>query len=374
MQTSARVAILGGGNGAFATAADLALRGIEVRTLEDPTFEAGIKPVVESGGIQLESQGVKEIPSGFAKIPLVTTDPARALDGAEVILYVVPDYAERPFTERILSFLNPSQLVVHFCGLLGGALEFANVLRARGVRRMPLIAETEALIYGGMKSGPTSVRIVGRKAGLAVAALPAAHTGRVMERLKPLYPDFTVTVNVLETGLRNTNPIGHVPTMVHNAGRITPTAGRFRFYWDGIPESVGRVIDGLDRERVQVGRALGLHLPTTRVRLLDWYGGQGAAGETVGQVMATNPAYESAVAPQTLNHRFLTEDVPFGIVPFEALGLSLGVPTPVTSALITLSSELAGTDYRSQGRNMKALGLEGLSPKEIERLLAQAID
>jgi opine dehydrogenase len=152
---------------------------------------------------------------------------------------------------------------------------------------------------------------------------------------------------------------------------MTESNPRFRFYWDGIPESVGRVMEGLDRERVQIGQALGLRLSTTRERLLDWYGGQGATGETLGKVMATNPAYESAVAPQGLDHRFLTEDVPFGIVPFEALGMSLGVATPVTSALITLASELCGTDFRALGRKLKALGLEGLGPKEIEGVLAR---
>jgi opine dehydrogenase len=369
MGTGVRVTILGGGNGAFAAAADLALRGLDVRILEDPSFAASLTPVVESGGIHLESQVPKDIPSGFARIPLATSDPALALDGADIVLYVVPAYAERPFTERILPFLNPGMLVVHFCGLLGGALEFANFLRCRGVRGMPLIGETEALIYGSFKSGPDSVLVSGRKAGLAVAALPAGRTEQVLERLRPLYPDFTAARNVLETGLRNTNPIGHVPTMVHNAGRITASSPRFRFYWDGIPESVGRVMDALDRERVLVGQALGLQLPTTRERLLAWYGGQGASGETLGKVMATNPAYESAAAPHSLSHRFLTEDVPFGIVPFEALGTTLGVATPITSALITLSSELCGTDFRSQGRNLKALGLEGLGPKEIEQRL-----
>jgi opine dehydrogenase len=373
MSTNTRVTILGGGNGAFAAAADLALRGAEVRLLEDPAFAPGITPVVESGGIRLESKVAQDIPPGFAKISLATTDPALTLDGAQIVLSVVPTYAERAFTERIIPFLKPDMLVVHFCGLLGGALEFANVLRSRSVRQVPRIAETEALVYGGFKAGPNSVLVSGRKAGVAVAAQPAGHTPQALERLKPFYPDFIAAKNVLETGLRNTNPIGHVPTMVCNAGRIAPSNARFRFYWDGIPESVGRVMEGLDRERVQIGQALGLCLPTTRERLLDWYGAQGATGETLGKVMATNPAYESAVAPQSLDHRFLTEDVPFGIVPFEALGMSLGVPTPVTSGLITLASALCGTDFRSHGRNLRALGLEGLGPKEIEGILAHPL-
>ena len=52
------VAVLGGGNGAFATAADLALRGFTVNLLEVPQFAENIAGAREAGGIEFENRGV----------------------------------------------------------------------------------------------------------------------------------------------------------------------------------------------------------------------------------------------------------------------------------------------------------------------------
>jgi opine dehydrogenase len=132
---------------------------------------------------------------------------------------------------------------------------------------------------------------------------------------------------------------------------------------------VGRVVEGLDLERILVGEALGLSLSPTRSRLLEWYGTQGASGETLGEIMATNPPYEAAMAPQTLFHRFIIEDIPFGLVPMEEFGHSLNIPTPIASSLITLSNELLGRDLRKEGRNMQRLGIAGLSPQELKAMI-----
>lgn len=368
------VTVLGGGNAALTAAADLTLRGFETRLLESREFGANVRPVMEAGGIQMDNPKVALAGSGFAKVSLTTTDAAAAMDGADIVLFAVPAYAEKYFTELIAPFVRPEQLVVLFCGNFGGALEFAHALRSKGATRLPLIAETEACVYAGQKSGPAAVRLGGRKAGVAIAALPSTNTEEVLERIRPLFPDFAAATNVLETGLSNTNPVPHVPVMVLNAGRIDSSVPQFRFYADGITEAVGRVAAALDRERLAIAEVLGFHLSSTRDRMLDWYGDQGASGETLGTVLRTNPAFQSAMAPQTLEHRFLLEDVPFGLVPLEALGRSLGVATPVISALLTLSCELLGSDYRSQGRNLVSLGLDGLSPSQIKGVLRGSRD
>lgn len=369
MRSRPSVAVLGGGNAAFTAAADLTLRGFDTRLLESPDFRMSVQPVVEAGGIQLDNSKVAQCGSGFAKVSLVTTDAAAAINGADIVLFAVPAYAEKHFTELIAPVVRPQQLVVLFCGNLGGALEFAHALRSRGAGQLPLIAEAEACVYAGQKSGPTSVRLGGRKAGIAIAALPSMKTEQILELIRPLFPDFVAASNVLETGLRNTNPVPHVPVMVLNAGRVDASIPPFRFYADGITEPVGQVAAAVDRERLAVAEALGLHLSSTRDRMLEWYGDQGASGETLGTVLRTNPAFQTAMAPQTLEHRFLLEDIPFGLVPLEALGRSFGIATPVITSLLTLSCELLGTDYRLHGRNLASLGLGNLTPLEIGDLL-----
>jgi len=102
---------------------------------------------------------------------------------------------------------------------------------------------------------------------------------------------------------------------------------------------------------------------------LEWYGHEGAKGNTLQEVLSTNPVYAKDYAPATLQHRFLLEDIPYGMVPMESLGKLTAIPTPVTSAIITLACELIQVDLRSKARDLKGLGMGRLSPEELKKIL-----
>jgi opine dehydrogenase len=72
-----------------------------------------------------------------------------------------------------------------------------------------------------------------------------------------------------------------------------------------------------------------------------------------------------------VNTRWLTEDVPFGLATWSALGASAGVAAPVMEALITLASAVLGIDFRSSSRSLAELGLAGLTPSEMLSLVGQ---
>jgi opine dehydrogenase len=51
------------------------------------------------------------------------------------------------------------------------------------------------------------------------------------------------------------------------------------------------------------------------------------------------------------------EDVPFGLVPLEAVGLYFGVDMSHTTLIIDLANKLLDVDFRAQGRNLENLGM-----------------
>jgi hypothetical protein len=53
----------------------------------------------------------------------------------------------------------------------------------------------------------------------------------------------------------------------------------------------------------------------------------------------------------------------------ESLGKVIGVPTPVTSAIVTLACELTQIDLRSKARDLKALGMGQLSLEELKNVV-----
>lgn len=366
---SPRVAVMGGGNGAFITAADLSLRGFDVSLCEAPELESNIGAVREKGGIELEVRNNLNIPSGCARLHTVTVNVGEAVKDRDVILVVVPAFAQRRFAELLAPVVSPEQIVVLTPGNFGGALEFNHIFRHLGLGQLPVLAEFECMIYSGFKGGPASAWVSGFKQGLKVGTFPGRDVTRVYDLLLRLYPDLRCADNVLETGLSNINTVVHAPILILNAGWVETTGGKFLFYWDGCTESVSAVVEGVDDERLAIGRALGLNLTPSIDILRSWYGHQGAGGATLGEVLRTNPAYEWDTAPGQLAHRFLLEDIPYGMVPIETLGELLNVPTTTISAVIDLSCALLRRDLRTGARDLKRLGLEGMNGPAITKFM-----
>jgi len=64
-------------------------------------------------------------------------------------------------------------------------------------------------------------------------------------------------------------------------------------------------------------------------------------------------------------HKYVTEDVPCGLVAMSGLGDAVGVATPVIDGLIALSSAMLGRDLTAEGRTLAALGLAGKNREQI---------
>jgi opine dehydrogenase len=365
MANGLTITVLGGGNGAFITAADLSLKGHRVTLCELPHLGKNVEGAMRDLAIELQVIGDPGLQPGIARLENVTTDMKTGLSRAEVILMVVPAFAQKPFAEACAPFLEDGQTVVLTPGNFGGAVEFAQVLAAKGKGQKVLIAEMECMIYSGFKSGPALAWVSGYKRGLRLAAYPGRDTEKILETMHAIYPDLRPARNVLETGLRNINTVVHAPIVIHNAGWIEKTKGNFLFYWDGCTPGVARSAEAVDRERIELGRRFGFTLMSMLDVSLEWYGHEGARGTNLYEVLSTNPAYVKDDAPSTLHHRFLLEDIPYGMVPMESLGLLAEVPTPVTGAMITLASELTQIDFRSRARDLKSLGLENLGADEL---------
>jgi opine dehydrogenase len=358
------VCILGGGNGAFAYAADLKLKGSRVSLYELPEFYNNIAGASKDGGIKLEVRGNLGPNPGFAKIDLITSDIKAAVEGAEIIFLVVPSFAQKSFAKVAAPHLVDGQIVVLSPSNFGGSIEFANIMEESGNTANITIVETECMMYSGFKDSPSSVWISGYKLGMKAAAYPASKTAAAMKIINQVYPEWEPAENILETGLRNVNTVFHAPIMVLNAGRVE-SPEEFLFYWDGCTPSVGRVVETVEKERLAIGKALGINLTPNLQVLIDWYGHSGCKGTTLTEAMATNPVYKWDTAPKSLQHRFILEDIPYGMVPMESLGKAVEVSTPATTAIIELSSILVGKDLRAEARDLNYLGIAHLGATEL---------
>lgn len=358
MKKAKKYTVIGAGHGGKAMAAHLALMGIEV-TLYNRTFDH-ISAISARGGIDLESY--EGGPHGFGELSAVTSDIKKAITGADVIMVVVPSSAHKDVSALMAPHLQDGQTIILHPGRTCGAIEVDKVLRDQQCKAEVTVAETETFIYASRSDGPAQARIFRIKDAIPLAALPATRTKAVLELIEDAYPQFIDGLNVLSTGLNNMGAIFHPALAILNAGRIESTHGDFRFYVEGVTPSVARVLEVLDRERVTVASALGLRARTAMEWLQLAYN---VTGANLDEAIHGQSGYYDIMAPSTLNHRYIFEDVPMSLVPIAALGQFYGVSVRGIDAIIRLSCLIHGTDYWRRGRTLDKLGINGLSVGEL---------
>lgn len=363
------VAVLGAGNGGCAAAADLAARGYDVRLYN--RSRARLQPLLDRGG--LERHG--EIGEGFVPLDVITDDIRLAVGGADLVMLTVPISAHPFFAEQLASLLESDGMVFLNPGHMGGGLFLAHEIHRLTGRRDVRTCEVSTLSYACRMNGPDSVNVMARMHRLPFAAFPGRHRDDLFELIEPLYPQLAPAGNVLETGFMDINAVEHPPQIICNAGWLEHTRGDYLFYYEGTTPSVGRVIDVLDRERLAIAEAAGI--PTEPFVALFH-----AMGYTTERAVEEGTAYAALQdsspnrwikGPPSLDHRYLHEDVGWGLVPWSELGRTLGVGTPLMDALIAIGSALNGRDYAAEGLTLDRLGLAGIAAEELAGYLWNGI-
>ena len=206
------------------------------------------------------------------------------------------------------------------------------------------------------------------KGGLFLAAIPALHTNNVLDKVRDVYPTMSKAKNILQTSLQNGNPVIHPAITLMNVALIERTKGDFDFYQDGVTPAVGRLVEAVDRERIAIGKKLGVEvIPDPELGVIQGY----MTEATYDNGFVTAPGFAGVKAQSSLDYRYFNEDVGYGLVFIQKLGEQVGVATPVMSAVITLVSLLMNRDYSGEAmRTMETLGLSKYTVGELEKLLA----
>ena len=354
-----RVAVLGAGNGGVASAFDFAQHGHEVSLYAPPEFGANVVAVDKAGGITASGDL-----HGFAPIRYAGYDAAEAMAGAELVVLVGPAYSTEPLAAVAGPHLTDGMAVLICPGSCAGAIAFK---RAAGIElddERYIVGETSTLPYAVRVTDPGVVNVFLKlTTGVYLAGLPRAGTDRLYGLVSDVWPAVEKAESVFQTTLQNGNPVIHPAVTLLNAGLLERTGGDFLFYEEGVTESVGRLIEAVDKERLAIAGALGVTIlsePALGVR-------QGyMLEENYSTGYSTAPGFLGIGAQSQLDHRYLTEDVGYSLILLTDLAARLGVPTPLMDAVIAIASIVLARDFRGEGmRTMSTLGLDGMSREEL---------
>ena len=357
-----KVAVIGSGNGALAVAFDWAQHGHTVSMANHPEFSHHIDPVCQAGGITATGDL-----KGFAEIAYAGHDAARAMEGAELVLAVGAAFATETIARTVAPYLTPGQAIIVLPTSCAGSAAFKATAGIDITNTDYSVGETSTLPYAVRTTGPAEIHFFKKiDGGFYVAGLPRSGTDQLYDILKEVYPFVEKAGSIFQTTLQNGNPVIHPAVTLLNAARIKQTAGDFEFYWEGVTPAVGDLMQAVDKERLAIGKALGVEvLPEPTLGVMQGY--NSADNYTTGY--STAPGFKGIKAQDKLDNRYLTEDVGYTLIFLTELAERVGVPTPVMNGIIDISGVLLHRDFRSEAaRTLAGTHLDCFTPAELTAL------
>ncbi len=350
-----RVGIAGAGSIAFGTAALLEKLGHKA-TLWSPS---GTGTLALTEGVSLTAEGAVE---GVFD-PAVAHSAADLVSGADAIVIALPAYGHRFVLDEIAPHLAAGQVVIFSSHTSFGALYLSSLLAARGMS-VPIVAWGTTIV-SGRKLGPALVQVNTIRKQVDLATVPASESARGHAVCKALFGEhFVDRGSLLAIALSNLNPQNHLGIALGNMSRME--RGESWIQAQNVTPNIGRLLETLDRERLAIAEKLQLevrdifqhfhlsfHVPVSNISQMNQEMHQAGHGGT---------------GPATADSRYVTEDVPFGLVVTAQLARLAGCPAVLHESGIRIFSAMYGRDFEGENNILPELGLERLDLEGLDAL------
>jgi len=362
-----KIAVLGGGNGSFAAAGDFAMQGHDVRLWRRDAAQVAQHRADGSRITVKDFNGRHE-----AKLALVTTDIAEAVQGAELILCPAPAFAQGDIAAALAPHLRDGQ-VVFLPPATFGTMIFAKAAYDAGNRANASFAETGTLPWLTRKHGPFEVAITIRAKRLPIGVFPLKNAGHALDVVGHAFPGVIEPCgDALSGALMNAGPIIHPPLITMNAGPIEHFE-RWDIHKEGTQAAIRRVTDALDAERIAVREALGYggpHFPLAHHYAKEgeiWMYGRGSHD----RLTDSGDWRERLVLTE---HRYMREDLRLGLSLLVSVAELADIATPLAKAFLAIGGTICGEDFVTHGRTLSSLGLGKLNRAQLQTLLREGFD
>ena len=374
------LAICGSGNGAHALAVVASQHHdgpIDWLVGSEEKADA-IRRAVASPG--LRSTGVIE--SAAERLRTISADPAEIIPAADLILIVVPAFGHAAVLRRIGPHVADGAAIGCLPTRGGFEFEAAALASTSGGPRRIFGVQTLPWSTRVVTLGET-VNIGAAKAEVVVGSLPIGDTATIADQLARIVGTRLVPSRTfLALTLGNPGQYIHPGLMYGHFrsydGRPCAQADVPMFYLDASDE-MGQIVEGLSDDAIRVARAVeaasanALDLSEV-IPVHEWlrrsYAHVTGDTSTVATCFRTGPiqarrapvveSQPGAFAPD-FGYRYLSEDVPYGLVVTRAIAELAGVATPMIDEVVSWAQSVTGREYlvggRIAGRDAKELPL-----------------
>ena len=360
-----KVTILGAGNGGVTAAYHLSMMGKEICIYDAVPFDTQIKAINSKGGItavdKLHEHAMNF--SGFQKICKATTNIKEAADFSDIIIMICPSFAQELFFNSILPHLKDNHIIVLLPGNYGGMV----LTKIKNEKRPELkihFADAITIPWACRIVSDAEIAIMGIKSFLPLSVFPKENSEIVKEKLENIFPiPLKFLPDPITAGLENINFGGHPLLSTLNMGLLENFNGEFNYYKDCCSTATAKAAAVMDIERLKVGSAYKLSLKTELDAMNDLYD---SSYKTVYDFNRDSVTHSKITnSPNSSKSRYITEDVPYLLVPCYELAKLAGFKVPIVESCIHIASAYNDEDYFTTGRTVLKMGLTGKSLEDI---------
>lgn len=299
----------------------------------------------------------------------VTSDPAQAARRCDIVILSLPAFLHARYLAALAPHLADGCVIVGLPGQCGFEFDVRQALGERIERfgvvsfdslpwicriiefgKKVWIAGTKEVITGAMRGDLAETRI--------------ADPLSTLRRLLGEPPRLVVSGHLLGITLRSPNATNHPPMMYSRwkdwdgAALESPP-----LFYETIDERAVSLLGEINREVLATAERIVAEHPEADLSQVipgyDWeiasYGPVITDKTSLMTAIRTNSGYRGIEHPMIsvaqgkfapdFGHRFLTEDVPFGLVVIRGIAEIAGVPTPGIDAVVSWSQERLGREY-----------------------------
>lgn len=359
-----KIAVVGAGNAGCAVAADMAYRGLDVtliktsNAMHDDNFDflqkndgkMTLMDFGENGSMNPQDLEATE-KVGF--ISRVTRDVSAISEMDVIIIFIQTNYHEQ-LIKRIAPYIVDGQIIL----INPGYLSTAYMLKYCGEKHITVVEAQSSFIDGRIME-PGKFKVGFRNVRNPLGVYPSHNMEYAKAKLDKLGFPFHYMNNVVGAALHNPNMIVHTIGSILAIPMIDAMGGDFCMYHRSFTEHTWNVLEKLDSEKMDVLEKLGFErMPYVEACKFRNSMDDSQDAKAVFFGYAAMPT--RAKGPVNVNSRYITEDVPQGLVMLESLGKALDVKTPIATALIDIASAALESDFRSVGRTQERLGRENI--------------
>ena len=367
------ITVCGGGNGAHALIGTLLLRDNRIQIRLYLPIEEERSRFAEAISCQpsFELRVTGKVYSVASKRIHVTADPKEAARSS-VIIMVVPAFAHEPILLQLAPYLTKENTIAALPARSGLEYQACDILGKVGQNGCVLVGFQTLPWACRIKEFGRSVIIHGTKKRVGAACLPKKEIGEKAKVFSTLLGmDVIPYRSMLELSLANTGQLIH-PGIMYSVFRnrrteVFPSEDEVPLFYASVDDEAAEFLSRMSDEVLTIKDTVeqerpGFKIPSV-VHLSQWlleaYEDDIRGTANLARMFQSNQGYQTLRVPVkkvdsgyqvNVKVRYLTEDLPFGLLVTKGIASAVGVETPTIDEVITKTSAWIGKEYLINGR------------------------